>query len=143
MNVEDTLLEKLPLAVVMRVESSFGFVRGRMLLAGSEGWVGQDEGPDLMRDYVGPQTQLGWFGTKVKMCGVGREERASLTSSNRTQICFGMGTNEQGAREGAFLVGCSWSPGAVAMVILPQVFGTGSEGHGRCYMETLNFGPYS
>lgn len=53
MNVEDILLEKLPLAVVMRVESSFGFVRGRMLLAGSAGWVGQEEGPDLMRDYVG------------------------------------------------------------------------------------------
>lgn len=36
------------------------------------------------------------------MCHVGREERASLTSLDRTQICFGMWTNEQGAREGAF-----------------------------------------
>lgn len=80
------------------------------------------------------------------MCGVGREERASLTSSDRTQICFDMWTDEQGAREGAFLVGCSGSPGtplSVAMLILPQVFRTGSEGHGRCCMETLNFGPCS
>lgn len=36
MNIEDMLLEKLSLAVVMRVESSFSFVRGRVLLAGSE-----------------------------------------------------------------------------------------------------------
>lgn len=52
MNVKD--IEKLSLAVVMRVESSFSLVRGRVLLPGSEGWVGQEEGPDLMRDYVGP-----------------------------------------------------------------------------------------
>lgn len=95
-------LRGLPLAVVMRVESSFGFVRGRVLLAGSERWVGQEEGPDLIRDYVGPQTQAGLFGTEVKMCGVRREEKTSLTSSDRTQICFGMWTNRQGAREAAY-----------------------------------------
>lgn len=80
------------------------------------------------------------------MCGVEREERASLTSSDRTQICSGMWMNEQGAREGTFLVVSSWSPGAPlagAMVILPQAFGTGSEGHGRCCMETLNFSSFS
>lgn len=92
----------LPLAVVMRVESSFGFVRGRVLLAGSERWVGQEEGPDLIRDYVGPQTQAGLFGTEVKMCGVRREEKASLASSDRTQICFGMWTNRQGGRKAAY-----------------------------------------
>lgn len=54
MNVEDTVFERLLLAVVMRVESSFGFVWGRVLLAGSEWWVGQEEGHDSMRDYVGP-----------------------------------------------------------------------------------------
>lgn len=95
-------LRGLPLAVVMRVESSFGFVRGRVLLAGSERWVGQEEGPDLIRDYVGPQTQAGLFGTEVKMCGVRREEKASLTSSDRTQICFGMWTNRQGGRKAAY-----------------------------------------
>lgn len=36
------------------------------------------------------------------MFGVGREEKASLTSSDRTQICFGMWTNGQGAREEAY-----------------------------------------
>lgn len=99
----------LPLAVVMRVESSFGFVRGRVLLAGSERWVGQEEGPDLIRDYVGPQTQAGLFGTEVKMerslersKDVRREEKASLASSDRTQICFGMWTNRQGGRKAAY-----------------------------------------
>ena len=131
-------LRGLPLAVVMRVESSFGFVRGRVLLAGSERWVGQEEGPDLIRDYVGPQTQAGLFGTEVKMCGVRREEKTSLTSS--TQICFGMWTNRQGAREAAYFGRMLMvSQGTICrpMGILPQVFGIGSEGHGRYYMETF------